>query len=617
MTERSKRLYRFGPYRLDVEECQLTRGTEPVSLSPKAFDTLVALVRHGGRLVGKDELIKEVWPETFVEESNLVHQISSLRKALGETEDGQPYVETVPRRGYRFAAPVTEEAEELPPAARRRLRWAVAAGGILALGTVIYLGRDRLNSTALAPDERVMLAVLPFDNLSGDPEQEYFSDGLTEEMITQLGQLSPERLGVIARTSSMQYKGNKKSVDQVGQELGVSYILEGSVRRSGGRVRVSAQLIQVSDQTHLWAQTYERDIEDILTIQAAVAEGITREIRIQLTAESHARMATTPPVDRTAHEAYLKGRYVFNRATSVQELQRSITYFDDALTHDPDFAPAHVGLADSHLRLGYYQRSTPELVSRIKSYAQRAIQLTGTRDEAHRILAEIALFVEWDWATAEAEVRRALKINPSSARARDVYTNLLLSRGQFARAIEERQASLKLGPLSHLLHCNGGWTYYISRKYEQAIELSRNNQEFFGFNCSGEYRVMGQSYAQLNMFSEAVRVLKECPRQNQPRVQAQLAYVLARWGREKEAREILGSLEKRERLPYFRAQIHTALGDCDAAFAALERAYDERSFWMAFINVEPRFDPLRGAPRFADLVNRMGLSDRSKGAPAT
>ncbi len=280
---------------------------------------------------------------------------------------------------------------------------------------------------------------------------------------------------------------------------------------------------------------------------------------------------------------------------------------NESLAQDPDFAPAYVGLADSHLRLGYYQRSTPEFLSEIKSHAQKAIQLTDTQDEAHRILGEVALFVEWNWTKAQTELQRALEINPSSPQARDVYTNLLLSQGRFDRAIEERQASQRLGPLSHLLHCNGGWTYYFSRNYEQAIELAQKNLDLFGFNCPGEYRVIAQSYVQLRMFSEAVKTLQECPRQDRPRVQTQLAYALARLGREREAREMLAALEKRGIEPYLLAQIHTALGDHDAALDALEQACEDRSYWMPFVNVEPKFDPLRRDPRFANLLRRIGL----------
>ena len=264
-------------------------------LTPKAFDTLHILVGSGGRALSKNEVMNSVWPDANVTEATLAQNIFAVRKALGETNS----IETVPKFGYRFLMPV------------RELR---------------------------AAAKKVVLLVLPFENLSGDVEQEYFSDGLTDEMITQLGRLNPERLGVIARTSAMKYKLTRKTVSEIGQELGISYVVEGSVRRSGTRVRVTAQLIQVANQTHLWAESYERHCEDILILQSDVAQAIAREIRIKLTPREARRLAAASVVGSEAHEAYLKGRYFWNKRTE-EALKKGIEHFYEAIEHEPNYAP--------------------------------------------------------------------------------------------------------------------------------------------------------------------------------------------------------------------------------------------------------------------------------------
>jgi TolB-like protein len=296
-------VYEFGPFRLDPAERRLRRDGTPVPLTPKALDMLHLLVESGGRAISKDELMEKLWPDTTVSEATLAQHIFAVRRAMGGTD----CIETIPKFGYRFVAPV------------RALR----------------------TST-----DKLALLVLPFENLSGDAEQDYFSDGLTDEMITQLGRLNPERLGVIARTSAMKYKGTSKTIAEIGRELGVSYVVEGSVRRAGTRVRVTAQLIRVADQTHLWSESYDRHCEDILILQSDVAQAIAREIRIKLTPQEEKRLAKAGTVGSKAHEAYLKGRYFWNKRTE-EGLKKGIDHFQEAIAHDPRYAAAYDGLSDS------------------------------------------------------------------------------------------------------------------------------------------------------------------------------------------------------------------------------------------------------------------------------
>src|SRR5687768_11947205 len=295
MGRQQPQVFEFGPFQLDAGERLLRRGQQILALTPKAFETLLVLVENHGRLVGKEDLMKRLWPESFVEESNLAQQIFTLRKALGDDKDGNQYIETVPKRGYRFRAPVTSlapaivlpavEVRVLGPVPGRTFRaagfvWLILIGGV---SLVLYSGWRASGPVAAPPPSKLTLAVLPFENLSGDPDQEYLSDGMTEEMIMHLARLNPARLAVIARTSSMHFKGSKKTVAQIGQELAADYLLQGSLRREGGRLRISAQLIQVKDQTHLWTQNYERDMRDLLAVQDDVARAIAAEIRVQLT----------------------------------------------------------------------------------------------------------------------------------------------------------------------------------------------------------------------------------------------------------------------------------------------------------------------------------------------
>jgi|SRR5581483_11431000 len=373
-----RRFYEFGRFRLDLTDRVLLRGTEAIPLPPKAAETLVFLVQHAGRVVEKHQLLKEVWKGAFVEEGSLTRTISILRKALDDDRHGQDFITTIPTRGYRFA--IRMEGSSIAP--------------------------------ILSGPAKVMLCVLPFENLSGRRSQEYFSDGLTEEMITQLSRVSPERLGVIARTSTMKYKKARRSIHEIGRELKVSHILEGSVRRASGRVRIAAQLIQVSDQTHLWAESYERRVSDILSPQNEVAQAIARQILIRLIPQNCERRTAFSPISPDAYEAYLKGRYLWNQRT-LGTLEKSIQYFKKAIQIDPGYAPPYAGIADSYLMLqddGHM--ATLKATAEAKQTADQALRLDDTLAEPHISLGH-AYFHEFNWPAAEKEFRLGLALNPN------------------------------------------------------------------------------------------------------------------------------------------------------------------------------------------------------------
>jgi len=378
MSKVNKHFYEFGPFRIDPEERQLLRGQDPVPLTPKAFETLLILIRSSEHVVLKDELMKALWPDSFVEDANLSQNIFILRKALGDSAQDARYIATVPGRGYRFAQKVKqvgpeEDAlviethsqsrvviKETSPGMISSLTWGDrrirALGLVLGMAVVLvagYLAWRASRPAAGSANPRMMLAVLPFQNLTGDPEQEYFADGLTEELITKLGRLHPAQLGVIARTSVMGYKHSDKRLDQIGRELGVQYVLEGSVRRSGDRVRITAQLISVADQSHLWADDYDRKLQDVLTVQDDVAIAVADETQLKLDPTQRTDLARGRTVNPEAYEAYLRGRFFWNKRTEAG-FRRSVEYFETAIAKDPAFAQAYAGLADSYLLLGGY-----------------------------------------------------------------------------------------------------------------------------------------------------------------------------------------------------------------------------------------------------------------------
>jgi TolB-like protein/Flp pilus assembly protein TadD len=556
-------LYQFGRFRLDADARVLFRDEERIALTPKAVDVLLTLVENKGAPVARHELFLKVWADAVVEEGTLSSHISLLRKTLG----GQ-LIETIPKRGYRFAGTVEE-------------RQAAA---------------------------RVLLAVLPFENLSGSKKHDCFSDGLTEEMITQLGRLNPQRLGVIARTSSMTYKSTDKTIERIGRELGVSHVLEGSARRAAGRVRISAQLIQVSDQTHVWAENYEGSLEDILALQSRVSREVARQIEIKLLPLAENPRRIVPE----AYEAYLKGRYFWHRRTE-NDLQTSIRCFEEAVQSDPTYASPYAGLADAYLSLMDHGHLSPrEATAKARPAVLNALRLDDTLAEAHVALGH-ASFHQFDWPGAEREFTRGIELNPSYSMARHYYSNYLIAMGRFEEAVKEAEEAKRLDPVSPAVHSNLATILWHTGQYHQSIEQAQRILEFHP-HFSRAYEDLGRAYEQMGALEPAIEAFQKAvslEREAHGSL-ASLAHACALAGKDDDATAILEELqyasEKRFVSAYNFALIFVGLGKEEEAFTWFDKACDERSSAMPFLRANPRFASLRGDPRFEKLLRRIGLS---------
>jgi TolB-like protein/Flp pilus assembly protein TadD len=571
-----RHFYEFGRFRLDGMGPILYRGDEAVPLSPKAADVLLLLVQNGGSVVDKKELLKSVWQGAFVEEGSLTRTISILRKVFEAGDDGQQYIATVSKRGYRFVLPVKQ---------------ITAQKGLAS--------------------EKTLLAVLPFENLSGARTQEYFSDGLTEEMITELSQLNPAKLGVIARTSAMRYKGSRKSVRRIGQELGVDYLLEGSVLRVGHRVRITAQLIQVSDATHLWARKYERAIGDILAIQSDVAAAIASEIKIKLAPQSEIRLERTPTVAPRAYEAYLRGRYLWNQRTG-KALHDSLRQFQKSIQYDPGYAPAYAGMADSYLSLlddAYLAaRAT---IGQARLWAEKAVTIDEGFAEPHSSLGH-AHFHEFHWTEAEREFRRSIVLNPNYPAAHLYYALYLVAMRRDEQAVVEANKALALDPVSLAAQTNLAMIYYRAGRYDEAVEETRRVLSVDATYAHAHY-VLGRAYVQNGMNREAILSSRTAValQANNVRYLASLAYIYGVVGKRRNASELLGKIRHimaRRHVPaYLLAICYAGLGKKDQALDWLVRACEERSAESPFVSADPRLAALRRDPRFHTLLHKLGL----------
>jgi TolB-like protein/DNA-binding winged helix-turn-helix (wHTH) protein len=617
----AKNLYAFGPFRLDPVQRLLFREGEVVSLTPKALDTLLALVENRGTLLAKDELLEMVWPGTFVEEGTLAKNVSTLRKALGEAPAGGEYIETHSKRGYRFVAQVREEVEQqlaaagtpsnmatsvsAAPAVQRR--WHVPAAALAVVLVVAAAGAGlwyRGRMAAAPASRKIMLAVLPFENLGGDPAEDYFSTGLTEEMITQLGGLEPEKLGVIARTSAMQYKGSHKDVRQIAAELGVDYVLEGSVRREGGRVRIAAQLIQVRDQSHKWAEDYDRDLRDILALQSDVAGAIAEQIRLKLTPEGHARLRNTRTVNPEAYENYLRGRFFWNKRTAEGH-EKAIEYFQKAVVLDPVYAQAYAGLADAYALLGSAANQVlprREAMDHARAAADKALQLDDSRADAHASLGFVKMHYDWDFAGAEKEFQRAIVLNPGYATAHHWYAYDLVALARLDDALAEIRLAQQDDPLSVIISRDVGEILLFVGRDQEAIAQCQKTLELDP-SFSLAHWVLAWAYRRQGHEKQFLAELAKSLAN--PGVAEGIIYAVQ--GKRPEALRVVSRLEKVYGTSTGIATVYWFLGDKGRAFAFFEKAFEEREGSLIVMRFIPEWEPIRFEPRFIQLERRVGV----------
>src|SRR5580700_9151220 len=629
---------RFGVFDVDVRAGELRKHGLRVRLQEQPFQILAMLLEHPGQVVTREELQKKLWPaDTFVDfDHGLNKAVNKIRDALGDSAESPRFVETVARRGYRFLAEVkaadaapgqsphvapppipaaeTRDRPDLavtPAATKNRapsLAWKMAVFVPLAL--IVFFTGWKLHSRYYAATVIHSLAVLPLESLSNDASQDYFADGMTDELISDLGQLSALR--VISRTSVMGYKHAHKPLPQIARELNVDAIVEGTVLRSGDRVRITAQLIDATSDKHLWSESYEGELRDTLALQNQVARAIADQIRINLNPQEQAALKTVKVVNPQAYESYLKGRYFWNKRTA-DGLKVALAYFNQALEEDSKYAQAYSGLADTYALLGDWQYAvmTPkEALPKAKAAAIKALELDSALGEAHNSLAFCLDGFDWDFDAAGREFRRAVELNPSYATAHHWYSWHLALVGNYDEAIVEMRKAENLDPLSLIINADLAELLVLAHSYDESIRQSRKTIEMDP-NFALAHNQLGQAYLQKQMFDDAVAELEKAARLSggSPPVIANLARAYALSGKRNEAVKLLSDLKKRSSPGYSRASeiavIYVSLGDSGQAMSWLERSYEERFNPGALLR--PGFDPLRSDPRFEDLERRIGL----------
>jgi TolB-like protein/DNA-binding winged helix-turn-helix (wHTH) protein/tetratricopeptide (TPR) repeat protein len=618
-------IYRFGNITLKTDDHSLLKGEEEVHLRPKVFETLLYLIERHGHLVKKDELIGAIWRNVIVTENTLNKCIEELRGVLKDNPHQPVFIQTIPRVGFKFIADVKkimpgqpgEEAslevyassndkQLIKPGFKKpfRFRNVVVISSIiplifiLILVSIKFLTNNRENFDSIA--------VLPFTNLS-NPDQEYFADGMTEALIAELAKVSLTK--VISRTSVMNYKNVTKPLPEIANELNVDLILEGSVQNTGKRVLVIVQLINPLTNRHIWVESYERDIQDILMLQQELAQTIASKIKMEMI-QTHS--VSVDKVDPVAFEAYLKGRFFWNKRTP-DNFRKAIDYFDQAIKQDPDYALAYVGIADCYNMLSNYDAMHPEAAySKVSAALTEAFRINNELAEAHASLAFTKMFYEWDMQEAEKILLRAIEVNPNLADAHHWYGLCLAMQKRFDEALSEMKTALSLDPLSIIINTNVGWVYYFARRYDDAIKQIQHSLELDSTFISGHIK-LGWAYEQIGKSEEAIKEFQTGLRLagNDPALLAILGHAYALANRKNEALEIIGKLKERSDKEYITsymiAVIYSGLGNEEQAIVWLQKAIQEKDGWIAWLKVDPKLDPIRDSPEFIKLMNLVGF----------
>ena len=630
--------YRFGQFVLDPRRRTLSRGDSPVFLTPKAFDVLIFLVQNPNRLVTKEELLQAVWGDTFVEEGNLTQYISHLRKALGDNSEDTRLIVTIARKGYQFTGNVVAVAEtgdiskptavQIPATENRQTdispvlgfpakeavrkaqtpwrRAAVAAASAVILVGAGYRSWRYFQATGLPRSNKIMLAVLPFENLTGDPNKEYLADGLTEETISQLGRLNPEQLGVIARTSVMGYKHKDERLDQVGRDLSVQYVLENSLRESGDHMRLTAQLIQVKDQTHVWAQDYDYPAKDVLNVEDDVAKAVAREIRVRLTSKKQAELAQARPVNPEAFDAYLQGFYHFERDTD-KDTDMAAKYYERATQLDPSYALAWVGLSRArNWQVNVSLIPADEGHRLAREAVERALALNPNLAQAHTQMGRIKQQVDFDWAGAHASFQRAVALDPGNPEVVRAAAGSAAILGRFDEALPLNRRALDLDPLNADSWESLAETEFFMGQLDQAAAHCKKALELSP-DVVAAHMVLSQIYVMQGRPQDALPEIELVRYDSVRAFLFPIAYYAL--GRKKESDAALSNLitKYHASMAYQIAQVYAFRNQSNEAFEWLDRAYAQRDDGLIGSKVDPLLKNLHVDPRFATLLKKLHL----------
>ena len=655
-------VFRFGPYESHAKSLELYKHGTKLKVRPQPLRLLNLMLSRAGKVLTREELRQELWSsETFVDfEHGLNSAVKAVRSALNDSVTEPQYIETIPKVGYRFIAPVEVVSEAADTAAvllavqpssngqgvpepDRLATPTVAEGDVqagarhslalvltiaaLIVAIIVVTAAVYHNRASVVPERtraangRTVLAVLPFQNLTGGADEDYFSDGLTEELIAEFGRLDPEHLGVIARTSVMHYKHTDKPLNQIARELGVQYAVEGSVRRYESKVRISAQLIQTQDQTPVWSREYDRELSNLLTLQSEIAQDIGGEIRVAINHRERggaASQASRAPESYEAYDLYLRALYFWNKRTA-EGFERAVEYFQQSINKDPNYARAYAGLADTYALMSGYGGFPPkDLMGKARAAAQKAVELDDSLAETHTARAVVAQNFDWDWKTAETEYQRAITLNPNYATAHHWYAEYLALMGRFDEAGVQIEQARLLDPLSLIIATDHGVILLYARQYDHAIEQLHAVLEMDPtYPRAG--RAMDVAYLEKGERAEVLAELKKWqgladgPAQSEnPWFWGNHAYLSGRLGRVEDARHALEKLQTLNREqhvdPIILAQAYLGMNDKNQSLNWLDKAHAEHSVSLTSVNVDPVYDPLRDDERFQALLRAMKLA---------
>jgi TolB-like protein/DNA-binding winged helix-turn-helix (wHTH) protein/Tfp pilus assembly protein PilF len=636
---------RFGAFEIDRKAGELRKHGLRLKLPEQPFQILSILLEKPGDVVTREELRNRLWPgDTFVDfDHGLNNAVMRLREVLGDSSERPRFVETLPRRGYRFvghveeieqsssaaasiaassslqepaSVPAADEVRSLPRSQWMTLpRISILAAVTLLLvvssGFVVHFLKGR-ESGKVAASRSISIAVLPLENLSGDKEQDYFADGMTDDLIANLAKI--RSLRVISRSTAMAYKGTHKPLSQIAQELHVDAVVEGTVLKAGHRVRITAELVQVATDQHLWADTYESQLGDVLTLQNQVSSAIVDEIRINLSSQDKARLAQKTTVSPEAYEDYLKGRYYWNKR-SAEGFEKAIGYFESATHKDPQYALAYAGLADCYGIIGatiFGNVPAAEAAPKAKAAAIRALEIDPSLAEAETSLATAEFNYDWDWSKAAEGFNKAIRLNPSYATAYQRYSLYLIAMGRTNESFEQIDRARELDPLSISINASLGWRLYLARQYDRAIVQLRNTLDM---DPSYEWArlILGQAYIQKGQMDLAISELRKAAdlSHNSPLMVSALAYAYAMSGDQSDAQKLLTQLASDAQhqyvSPFYVATVYVGLKKNDLAIDWLEKAYADRSNGLVFLRVEPELDSLRTNSRFITLQRKLNF----------